>query len=343
MCSPADAVDGKALREDSNMEGEMFERTTTSPVDPAGESAAEIVPAAITDTGCERDLNEDRYAVIDNPSGTCWIVCDGMGGASGGELAAQLVIDAMRRDLEGAPQRPAAEALRSALIESNRIIVLRRQNPAFSAMGTTIVSAFFSGAEVVIGSAGDSRAYLVRNGVIQQLTTDHTYVQDLVNKGQIRPDEALTHPQAHVLTKAIGSEPSLDFDVKSFWVWQVAEDEPRDFLVLATDGLYSLVTESEITDLVSNSSPQQACSDLVERAKSRGGFDNITIAVIPLTGQLKSEPPIGYQRPARRQGAVTGETIESPLLSIPFLLLAVVCVGIVVLLTVIGFGFYLVK
>lgn len=325
------------------MEEEMLDRTTTSSTDASSDSAAELVPAAITDTGCERDLNEDRYAVIDNPSGTCWIVCDGMGGASGGELAAQLVIDAMRRELEGAPQRPAAEALRSALVESNRIIVLRRQNPAFSSMGTTIVSAFFSGAEVVIGSAGDSRAYLVRNGVIQQLTTDHTYVQDLVNKGQIKADEALTHPQAHVLTKAIGSEPSLEFDIKSFWVWQVAEDEPKDFLVLATDGLYSLVTESEITDLVSQSSPQQACSDLVERAKSRGGFDNITIAVIPLTGQLKSEPPIGYQRPARRPMASRAGADDGPIVSFYVLLLGLVAVALAILVTVIFFGFYLAK
>jgi protein phosphatase len=266
-----------------------------------------------------------------------------MGGASGGELAAQLVIDAMRRELEGAPQRPAAEALRSALVESNRIIVLRRQNPAFSSMGTTIVSAFFSGAEVVIGSAGDSRAYLVRNGVIQQLTIDHTYVQDLVNKGQLKADEALTHPQAHVLTKAIGSEPSLEFDVKSFWVWQVAEDEPKDFLVLATDGLYSLVTEGEITDIVSKSSPQQACSDLVERAKSRGGFDNITIAVIPLTGQLKSEPPIGYQRPARRQASADSSQDEGPVISVPVVLLGFVCMCLAVLFTIVLFGFYLAK
>lgn len=325
------------------MGNEMFERTSKTEDEFSASDGAEQVPAAITDTGCERDLNEDRYAVIDGPNGTCWVVCDGMGGASGGELAAQLVIDAMRRDLENSSAQTTQEALRSALGESNRIIVLRRQNPSFSAMGTTIVTAFFSGAEVVIGSAGDSRAYLVRNGVIQQLTTDHTFVQELVDKGQIKSDEALTHPQAHVLTKAIGSQPSLEFDLKSFWVWQVSGDEPKDSLVLATDGLYSLVTESEITELVSKQSPQQACSELVERAKARGGFDNITIVVIPLAGQLKSEPPIGYQRAPRRSVEPALVQEESPIFSLPFVLLAIVAVGIVVLLTVVLFGFYLVK
>src|SRR3954469_10788979 len=96
-----------------------------------------LVPAAVTDTGCERELNEDRYAVIECPSGMAWLVCDGMGGVSGGELAAQIAIDAIRRDLLNYPPRDPEVALRSAVNESNRVIVLRRQNQAFSQMGTT--------------------------------------------------------------------------------------------------------------------------------------------------------------------------------------------------------------
>ncbi|MCB0339150.1 MAG: serine/threonine-protein phosphatase, partial [Bdellovibrionales bacterium] len=171
------------------------------------------VPAAITDTGCERELNEDRYAVIECDSGLAWVVCDGMGGEMGGELAAQLAIDAIRRDLENLPARPPAIALKSAALEANRIIVLRRQNPAFSGMGTTVVAAMFANSEVAICHAGDSRAYLIRDGAIQALTTDHTYVQDLVEKGKIGIEEALSHPQAHVLTRCIGSEPGLEVDV----------------------------------------------------------------------------------------------------------------------------------
>lgn len=263
----------------------------------ASDSAMESfgVPAAITDTGCERQLNEDRYAVIESPSGVTWLVCDGMGGEAGGELAAQLAIDAIRRDLETLGPRLPEVALRSAILEANRIIVLRRQNQAFAGMGTTIVAVMFSGPEVVISHVGDSRAYLVRDGAIQQLTTDHTFVQTLVDSGQIRPEEALSHPQAHVLTRAIGSEPGLEVDSRKFWIWQVAESETQDMLVLCTDGLYSLLSEGEIGSIVSQNSPQRACVRMIELAKSRGGFDNITAAVIPLPGQMRQEPPIGYE------------------------------------------------
>ena len=260
------------------------------------------VPAAITDTGCERHLNEDRYAVIESPSGLAWLVCDGMGGESGGELAAQLAIDAIRRDLENLPERPADQALRGALLEANRVIVLRRQNQAFAQMGTTVVAALFSSYEVVIGHAGDSRAYLIRDGAIQQLTTDHTFVQRLVESGQIKPEEALSHPQAHVLTRAIGSEPGLEVSMQKFWLWPATEPEPPDCLMLCTDGLYSMVSESEICNAISQNSPQHACVKLVELAKQRGGFDNITLAVIPLPGQLRHEAPPEYE--ARRQKAL---------------------------------------
>ncbi|RIL08407.1 MAG: hypothetical protein DCC75_08990 [Proteobacteria bacterium] len=269
------------------------------PSDGEIDSGSFDVPAAITDTGCERDLNEDRYAVIESHSGIAWLVCDGMGGSTGGELAAQLAIDAMRRNLENLPPRPPDAALHSAILEANRIIVLRRQNQAFSQMGTTIVAAMFSGPEVVISHVGDSRAYLVRDGAIEQLTTDHTYVQELVDKGKIQPEEALSHPQAHILTRCIGSEPALEIDSQKLWLWEKSllqgdEYNGNDLLVLLTDGLYSLVNEGEIANLVAQETPQMACAKLVELAKSRGGYDNISVAIVPLPGQLRKEPPPGF-------------------------------------------------
>jgi len=259
------------------------------------------LPAAITDTGCERDLNEDRYAVVECDSGVVWIVCDGMGGQSGGELAAQLAIDAIRRDLQNMPRRSPESALKSSILEANRIIVLRRQNQAFANMGTTIVSAIFYGPEVALAHVGDSRAYLVRDGAIQQLTTDHTYVQSLVDSGQIEVDDALSHPQAHILTRCIGSEPGLEIAMSKFWLWDAVEGEEKDRLILCSDGLYSLITEGEIASMVSELAPQQACVRLVELCKERGGFDNITVAIIPLSGQLQKEPPVGYEEQRRRR------------------------------------------
>lgn len=279
----------------------LLEGSDKKDFDGSDDADTSSVPAAITDTGCERELNEDRYAVIESPSGLAWLVCDGMGGVTGGELAAQLAIDAIRRDLENLPPRSPDLALRGAILEANRIIVLRRQNQAFSQMGTTIVGALFSGSELVVGHVGDSRVYLIRDGAIQQLTTDHTYVQELVDKGQIRPEEALSHPQAHILTRAIGSEPGLEVELHRFWVWESPEGSPMDYLLLCTDGLYSLVSEGEMANVVSQNPPQRACVKLVETAKSRGGFDNITLAVIPLNGQLRQEAPEGYEEQAKKK------------------------------------------
>jgi serine/threonine protein phosphatase PrpC len=302
------------------------------------------VPAAITDAGCERELNEDRYAVIESPSGLAWVVCDGMGGVAGGELAAQLAIDAMRRDLENMPVRTSEEALRSSILEANRVIVLRRQNPAFDQMGTTVVSALFSGPEVVLGNAGDSRAYLIRDGAIQQLTTDHTYVQGLVEKGHIKAEDALTHPEAHVLTKCLGAEPGLKPDLQHFWVWQVAKGEPVDKLMLCTDGLYSHITDGEMANFISQHAPQEACVKMVELAKSRGGYDNISLAVIPLGGQLRQEPPIGYdpEETIRRRMEELRSSAVAPALNIGRDILFIVSLSLLALfLTVLIMVFYM--
>ncbi|MCI5065439.1 Stp1/IreP family PP2C-type Ser/Thr phosphatase [bacterium] len=260
------------------------------------EAPSEQEPSAITDTGCERELNEDRYAAVESRSGTTWLVCDGMGGQTGGELAAQLAIDAIRRDLENLPPRSPSTALRSAVLEANRIIVLRRQNQAFAQMGTTVTAVQFLGSEISIANVGDSRAYLIRDGAIRQLTTDHTYVQELVDSQQIRPEEALSHPQAHILTRCIGAEPGLEVDLKQFWQWEKdpAAGDSTDILLLCSDGLYSMVDEDEIARVVSSVSPSKACVQLVELAKDRGGYDNITLVVIPLAGTLHEEPPAGY-------------------------------------------------
>lgn len=253
-----------------------------------------LAPAAITDTGCERELNEDRYAVIESESGVAWIVCDGMGGVTGGELAAQLAIDAIRREFMNNPCRPSQVAVTSSLAEANRIIVLRRQNQAFSGMGTTAVMALFQGQEVAISHIGDSRAYLVRDRVIQQLTVDHTYVQSLVEKGEITLEEALAHPDAHILTRCIGSQSRLDLDVIKLWLWPTEKEEPKDKLVMVSDGLYSLVTDEEISEIVATKTAQDACAHLVDMANERGGYDNITVVIVPLDGQLRSEVPPGF-------------------------------------------------
>ena len=177
-----------------------------------------------------------------------------------------------------------------------------------------MVGALFSGPQLAIGHVGDSRAYLVRDGAIQQLTTDHTLVQELVDRGELRAEDALSHPQAHVLVRAIGAEPSVNVEIETYWVWPAAESTPGDFLVLCSDGLYSLVTDTEIATTVSDNMPQTACAKLIELAKARGGFDNITIAIIPLRGELKREALPGYDADAelrKRLRALDGPLPEA--------------------------------
>lgn len=310
----------------------------------ARKSDDQHIPAAITDVGCEREINEDRYAVVDAPSGRGWIVCDGMGGSLGGELAAQLAIDAVRRALEARDFETTSEALRTAIEEANRIIVLRRQNPAFSAMGTTVVAALVQNDEVVITHAGDSRAYLVRNGELQQLTVDHTYVQDLVDRGAITQEEAMTHPQSHVLTRCLGADPRIELESQNYWIWELGEGETQDKLVLCSDGLYSLVGDEEIAEIVSSRTPQEACVQLVELAKVRGGYDNITLAVLPLEGRLHEEEPIGPRRTTRKNTMKTAKrtkrrrrlsTGQRVVIAMTLSLLAIIFGVLVVLL---GFG-----
>ena len=301
------------------------------------------LPAAITDIGCERDINEDRYAIINSPMGRTWVVCDGMGGELGGDLAAQLAIDALRRSLESCDCEEPSDALAFAIEEANRIIVLRRQNPAFSGMGTTVVAALVCGDELVVMHVGDSRAYLIRGSEVEQLTTDHSYVQDLVAKGTITQEEALSHPQSHVLTRCLGAEPKVDVEGQSLWIWDCAAS-PADKLLLCSDGLYSLVSDSEIAEVVNSMSPRESCVELVEMAKERGGFDNITVAIMPVNGQVKTQRAAGSKRAAvrrrrrapRERKPITLEKREVPLLKrllLSFIFAVLGCVvGVVIVL-----------
>ncbi len=253
---------------------------------------------SVSDVGCERELNEDRFETVSSPGAITWIVCDGMGGADGGEYAAQLAIDAMARRLQASQGgEPNVDSLANAFREANRVIVLRRQNREFAGMGTTAVAVRFDGSELVICSVGDTRAYLVRDGAVQQLTVDDTYVQSLVDDGKITPDEAMSHPQAHVLTRCLGSEPNLNIHTQRLWLWPAEAGADGDILLLCSDGLYSLVPDVEIGAVVSSLDTREACDKLVELARERGGFDNITVSIIPFAGSLRQSRPIPMPAP----------------------------------------------
>ncbi|MCS6893008.1 MAG: protein phosphatase 2C domain-containing protein [Deltaproteobacteria bacterium] len=249
-----------------------------------------VLPAAITDTGYERELNEDRYCVLETKLGIFWAVLDGLGGVAGGEVAAQIAMDAFLREIANASENDdPEEVLTRGIKEANRVIILRRQNPSFSSMGTTIVAALITPSRLYIANVGDSRAYIVKDSEIQQVTVDHTLVQQYVDMGRLNPQDALSHPESHVLTKCLGSDHRLTPDIFSFGFYR---NSACDVLILCTDGLYSMVTESEMLEIVASNSPQSAALRLVEIAKNRGGFDNITVAIIPLPGRVSFEDSV---------------------------------------------------
>jgi protein phosphatase len=246
-----------------------------------------LVHAALTDVGLERAVNEDRCATIPTSGGRCYVVLDGMGGVEGGEFAAQLSVDSMHRSFSGGEPHDPPQALRIAIEDANRTIVLRRQSLKFREMGTTIVGVIIEGSSVAVAHVGDSRAYLVRGDGIEQLTVDHTYVQQLVDRNEISKEEALPHPQSHILTQCLGSSDNVQVDISEHWIWPLKKGEETDLIVLCTDGLYSMVSEQEICSVVTALPPERACEQLVSLANTRGGFDNITVSIVPLHGHLR--------------------------------------------------------
>jgi protein phosphatase len=158
-------------------------------------------------------------------------------------------------------------------------------------MGTTVVGLMIDEMEVALAHVGDSRAYLVHDQGITQLTVDDTLVQQMVEAGTLKPEEALSHPDAHYLTRCLGMDARLEVPIQQFWR---APGEVSDVIVLCSDGLYGLVSDVEIADAVHTQSPERAATHLVALANERGGYDNITVSIIPLHGTLTDEPPANW-------------------------------------------------
>ena len=234
----------------------------------------------VTDTGRRRRHNEDSY-VCEPP---LFAIADGMGGAQAGEVASRLAAAVLNEgtlgDLEG---NGLGEARLAELIqEANRRVYQRsNEDAAASGMGTTMTVALVDGdaGTVAIGHVGDSRAYRVRGGELEQLTEDHSLVNELLKSGRLSPEEALSHPQRSVITRAIGTEP--DVDVDTFTV----DAQSGDLFLLCSDGLTDMITDDEILGLVERSEDdlETAARRLVEAANRSGGGDNITVVAFTIT------------------------------------------------------------
>jgi PPM family protein phosphatase len=222
---------------------------------------------SLTDTGRKRRHNEDSY-VCDPP---LFAIADGVGGAQAGEVASRLAATALQeRDGEGDPEEQVVHLIR----EANRRIYQRSgEDSNLAGMSTTITVALVQDGEVTIGHVGDSRAYLVRGGQLEQLTDDHSLVGELTRAGKLSEKEAESHPQRSVITRAVGSDP--DVDVDTF----VVEAQPNDLYLLCSDGLTDMVSDEDILRIVNGNRDElkAAAKKLVKAANQAGGEDNITV------------------------------------------------------------------
>jgi protein phosphatase len=239
--------------------------------------------AADTHVGQKRDENQDAYIVSKTTDGVFVVVCDGMGGVRGGQMASRLAADTMseqvlrslKADMGEVSIRRVLESATAASNEAVRHAV--KKDASLEGMGTTLIAVVATAKAAHIAHAGDSRAYLLRDDLLTQLTVDHTVVQMLIDRGDITRQDAKTHPHRHYITRAVGVGDNLRFDIFSI------DLREGDAILVCTDGLYNYVGHENLCALTAVGLCQESVSPLINSANQNGGGDNITAALIGLT------------------------------------------------------------
>ncbi len=239
----------------------------------------------MTDIGRTRDTNEDSYFSYLNEMLVGGMVADGMGGHNAGEVASRMttmlvkdsIIQKFNPDLTCAE---CGEMIRRAFIDANaEIYEYARHHKEAEGMGTTASLGFIYKNKLITAHVGDSRVYTVTSEQIKQITTDHSYIQELLERGSISPEEVKNHPQKNIITRAIGTEPSIKVDVK-------ISDYNGETVFICSDGLSNLVSDEQIFEIINaNDDLQMAMVRLVELANKKGGNDNITCLAFDLNGE----------------------------------------------------------
>lgn len=245
--------------------------------------------------------NEDRFSVtayrLEAKDRPCLLaaVADGIGGHQAGEVAAELAIETLVNTLAPSSGVQPVRELRAAVLEAARAVSRASQeSPEREGMGSTLSVAWIIGSQLYLASVGDSRVYLMRRDHLVQLTTDHTWIQEALDRRAITPEEAREHPNMHVLRRHLGGrqEPEPDMRLRLPGDRSDAESEanqgmrlePGDQLLLCSDGLTDLVTYAEIRQALTESVPMEAGQGLVDLARARGGHDNITLVLLTVPG-----------------------------------------------------------
>ena len=235
----------------------------------------------ITDTGLVRTENQDAYSVKPVGKFTVAVVCDGMGGTNGGQLASSIAVRTYQEQLEkqladSMTAQQIAQASSYCVSLANEEI--RQQGaaiPGFDRMGTTLVSAVAQDEEVLVTNIGDSRAYLITRGGITRISKDHSVVENMIDNGEITPEAARHHPKRNLITRALGPEPAAQADTFS------VEWKQGDFLLLCSDGLVNTVSDQEILfEVIHNGEPNDCLNRLLDLSRQRGAPDNVTAVLL---------------------------------------------------------------
>ena len=236
----------------------------------------------LTDPGCVRGQNQDSYTIeqLDRHTLLC-VVCDGMGGAKSGNIASTLALDVfvqeVKRSYNSSMDMEAVDDVLARAVKLSNFTVYdqSRQFPEFDGMGTTLVAVLVRRRQVFVVNVGDSRAYHVGSGGIRQVTTDHSLVELMLQRGEITPEKARTFPGKNYITRAIGTEAMVQSDIFHL------ELNRGDFMLLCSDGLSNMVDEQEILfEIVHGISRARCCQRLLDIAKYRGAPDNVTSVLV---------------------------------------------------------------
>lgn len=237
--------------------------------------------SAKSDKGIVRPSNQDSYAAGELPGNVAWaVVCDGMGGAAGGNVASasavKLISEKIATSFRSGMSDNSIRNLLVSSVESANAVVFdtARNNESLFGMGTTVVAAIINADRLYIVSAGDSRAYMLSDS-ITQITTDHSIVQGMVDRGEITKEEARVHPKKNVITRALGVDSDIRVDF-----FQEEFDKEKDTVLICTDGLTNFVSDSDIFIIANNCSKYEIADELVRTANENGGGDNITVVTL---------------------------------------------------------------
>jgi len=227
--------------------------------------------AAISDRGLVRSNNEDSYLVDLNHG--LLVVCDGMGGHNGGEVASAIAVETISQIFSSSGEELPGRLVLALEKANTAILNSAQQDPALHGMGTTATLAAFEDDIMYVAHIGDSSLYMVQNGKFRKVTRDHTLAQQLLMEGRLKPEEMRSNPYNHILTRALGVEENVNIDRYQEKV------HPGDLILLCSDGLSDKVSEGEMLEVLqeTSSSLEQAAQGLLERALKHGGSDNITI------------------------------------------------------------------